>query len=159
MSEGIPVNPSDLPIDNVTLDDSRPWRGKLDKVTLALKTDTNGHFYVSVRVSIVEDDDYEGLPVGRNYLALPIGVPDSAPKKVKIALQNHNAPFARFARQFGINKPMPVITDIRDSEARQALADYFQQFEGNVGSFTVENREFPEGSGRITTSIRDFVAS
>lgn len=159
MSEGIPVTPSDLPQDNVILPDDRPWKGALEKVTLALKTDTNGHFYVSVRVTVVEDDEYEGLPVSRNYLALPIGVPDNAPKKAKMAAQNHNAPFARFARQFKINKPMPVITDIRDNEARQALADYFDSFIGNVGMFTVENREFPIGSGRVTSSIRDFIAS
>ena len=154
---GIPVNPSDLPTERVTLPDDRLWKGSLEKVTLALKLDKNDHMYVAVRCAIVQNEDYEGMMVERNYLALPIGVPPNASNKVKFYLQNHNQQFAIFAQSFKINKILPVIMDIRDNEARAKFAEFWEQFYGNVGTFSIENSEFPEGSGRITSKIKEFV--
>jgi len=154
---GIPVNPSDLPTEPVRLPDDRFFKGSLEKVTLALKLDRNDHMYVAVRCAVVEDDDYEGMTVERSYLALPIGVPPNAPKKVQYYLQNLGYPFARFAKSFKINKELPIVMSVGDSEARQKFHDFWEQFYGNIGTFSIENREFPEGSGRVTSSIRDFV--
>jgi hypothetical protein len=157
-NQGIPINLSDLPTEAVIIPDDRMYKVQLEKVTLAMKVDKNDHMYVAVRCTVVEDEDYEGLPVERNYLALPLGVAADAPRKVKFAVQNHNAPFGRFVKAFKITGELPPILDVRDAEARQAVTDFFEKFYGNIGTVSVETREFPVGSGRMTTNIRDFVA-
>jgi len=157
-NEGIPVNFGDLPIESAVLEDDRPYKVELTKVTLALKTDKNGNVYCAIQCAVL-DDDYEGLPINRSYLALPIGVSADAPKKMRIRVQNHNAPFGRFVRSFKLksSKPMPAVLDVRDEVARTAWQEYMEQFIGAHGEVTVENSEFPAGSGRVRSAINDFV--
>lgn len=153
---GIPINASDLPINAPTLEDDLIYEGTLERVAIALKLDKNDNIYCSVKCSIVNNDVYEGLDVTLNYLRLPVAVPPDAGKKQRVRAQVHNAPFGRFVRAFKLKGVVPAVTDIRDDAQREAFTAWIESHYGNVGAFSVANEEFPVGSGRISSKIKDF---
>lgn len=152
---GIPVNPSDLPTDQVTLEESQVYPAILEKVAVSMKPSKRGVLYCAVQVSI-PSGDYEGIILMQNYLPLPIGTHPNASKKEKVFAQNTSASFARFAKSFKINKMLPPVNLARP-ETVQAFQDEIAKFYGNSGKIMVQNQEFPEGSGRRRSSVSDYV--
>ena len=157
MTEGaIPINPEDLPIDNVVMDDSLVYVGELVKAVVAQKLDRNGAAYCSIQVAVT-DGDYEGRTVMRNYIQLPRAITSEMTKRDRILAQDGMVAFGRFCRAFGIRgTPMPEV-DHRNPDTLQAWQDWIGKFYGNTGKFTVQNQEYPEGSGRMRSGINDFV--
>ena len=155
MSDGqIPVNLSDLPITVATLDESEVYTGELSRMTLAPKTDKNGNLYCSI-ATVVQGGDYDGQTIGRGYLAIPRAITEDMSKSERIKAQNAAAPFARFCRSFKIDGQMPGLS-LSDHEAWDHWAS--QQI-GRLGKFSVQNQEYPEGSGQFRSGINDFVVS
>ena len=72
------------------------------------------------------------------------------------AAQNNNAAFSRFAKSFKISGPIPPVS-LEHPESIQAFQDHISKAYGNRGKFMVQNQEFPQGSGRMRSSISDFV--
>lgn len=153
MSDGfIPVD--NLPLEQVTLDDSLVYNVTLEKSTLA-KVDKAGDPFCNLQLQVV-DGDYEGKTVMMNYLPLPIAVADTATKAVRIKAQDKSANFARFCKSFGIREPMPVV-DMADADSKQRWQDWIAKFYGNTGKITIRNQEFPEGTGKLRSGVNDFV--
>lgn len=153
---GIPINASDLPINAPTLEDDLIYEGTLEKVAIALKLDKNDNIYCSVKCSIVNNDVYEGLDVTLNYLRLPIPIAPDAGKKLRVRAQVHNAPFGRFVKAFKLKGVVPEVNDVRNNEQREKFTQWIESFYGNQGAFSVSNEEFPVGSGRMSSKIKDF---
>lgn len=157
MSEGeIPINPGDLPTNEITLEESQIYVGSLDRVAVSMKLSKKGVLYCAIQCTVTEGD-YEGMGVGTNYLALPIAVRPDASKKEKIYAQNTaNAKFGRFCRSFKIKNELPPVR-LEDPESIQRFQDAIAKNYGNIGKFQIQNQEFPEGSGRQRSGISDFV--
>src|SRR5262245_39696072 len=154
---GIPVAAEDLPISTPTVDDSITYEGTLEKLAIALKVDSGDRIYCAVTCAIVNNDTYEGMSVTRHWLPLPIRVPADASKKMQIRAQIHNAPFGRFSRSFKLRGVPPEVTDFRNEAQREQFMNWIEKFYGNTGAFSIENSEFPAGSGRYSSKINDFV--
>jgi hypothetical protein len=152
---GIPVNMGDLPIDSAAMEDDKVYNGELKKITLARKKDKNGKTYCALQIEVV-DGDFEGYTVMRNYLPLPIAVTEDMNKAQRIRAQQTSVDFGRFARAFGLKGEMPHVDPFSDDSVAN-WQEYMDQFIGRTGKFTIENQEFPEGSGRQRPGIRDFV--
>jgi hypothetical protein len=153
MEGGIPINVGDLPVNEINLEESQIYSGSLDRVAVALKESKRGLLYCAVQCTVTEGD-YEGMTVGTNYLALPIGVRDDASKKEKIYAQNNaNAKFGRFCRAFKIKGEAPAVS-LSNPDSIQAFQDWIAKSYGNVGKFQVQNQEF---NGRMRSGIADFV--
>lgn len=153
--QGIPINPSDLPIDAVTMEESQVYPAILEKATIAMRLSKKDVLYCAVQVSI-PDGDYEGMIVSANYLALPIPLRPESTKKDKIHATNIGAPFARFSRSFKLPGGMPQVSLARPDTV-QAWQKWIAKAYGNRGKIMIKNQEFPEGSGRMRSGISDFV--
>lgn len=157
MTEGqIPVNLNDLPIDSAVLDDSSVYTGELTKATLSPKRDKNGNAYCAIQVAITEGD-FEGKTVMRNYLALPTAITEDMTKRDRIKAQDNAVAFARFARAFGLKGNMPGIGATFDASNVESWQSWIALAYGNTGKITVQNQEYPEGSGRMRSGINDFI--
>lgn len=159
MSTGIPVNPEDLPIEAPYIEDtSAVYNIELIKV-IGPKSDKNSKLFFGIMGRIV-DGDYEGLVISKNYIKLPVPYPENAKKKDRIQVDVNNSDFGRFARVFkprGTLEALFNCTSLNDSEAVASAREYLEQCLGNVGPVTVENSEFPVGSGKMRSAINDFV--
>ena len=155
MNGEIPINPGDLPIDGINLEESVVYTGELRRATISPKLDRNGNVYCAVQLEVA-DGDYEGMNVAMNYLPIPNPISEDAPKRDRIKAHNQAVSFGRFCRAFKIDGAMPAVK-AGDSESYNRWQDWVSQFYGRTGKFTVQNQEFPEGSGRMRSGVRDFV--
>jgi len=152
----IPVNAGDLPVNEITLEESVVYVGSLDKVAVSMKLSRKDVLYCAIQCTVTEGD-YEGMTVGTNYLALPIYVHPNATKKEKIYAQNTaNAKFGRFTRSFKVKGEIQYVK-LADPESVQRFQDWMGKHYGNTGKFMIQNQEFPEGTGRQRSGISDFV--
>lgn len=149
---GIPVNPEDLPSNDVVLDDGAAYRVELKGVTLSPKTDKNGKYYCAIKTE-VNEGDYEGFTLTMNYLPLPYTIPASSDKKTQIRHQNDVARFSRFCKCFGINKTFPGVK-LGNAESMREWQDFVSRFVGNPGAVTVRNEDF---NGRTVSRLSDFI--
>jgi len=159
MSTGIPVNPEDLPIEAPYIDDtSAVYHVELNRI-VGPKADKNGLMFFGINTTITEGD-YEGFMIGKNYIKLPIPMPPDAKKRERVQVDRHNSDFGRFARAFkprGALAPLFNLTTLNDSDAVARAREYLEQCIGNSAAVTVENSEFPQGSGKMRSAINDFV--
>lgn len=153
MSEGqIPVGTGDLPIERQTLDDSKVYAARLERIALSPKTDKNGNVYCALQVEVTEGE-YEGETLSRNYLPLPVAIDETMGKGQRIKAMNLGVDFQRFARAFGVKSAMPSV-EAGDADSAQKWQEWANSFVGNVGKVTIENSEF---GGRMRSAVRDFV--
>lgn len=160
MSDGhIPVNAEDLPIDAVMLDDSLVYRMSLQKAMFPVKKSKKDVLFIGMSFQVVEGD-YEGQTVNLNYMPLPVPVFEDMKKSDRIQAQNNSAAFGRFCRAFGIRGSLDELykVTLEDQDSQRAASEWFDKHIGKVGSVTIANQEFPEGSGRQRSSVKDFVA-
>lgn len=163
MSGMIPVNPEDLPIEAPYIDDtSAVYHVELNSIK-GPKADKNGVLFIGYNTTITEGD-YEGFQIGKNYVKLPLRMPADAKKKERLAIDRHNSDFGRFSRAFkprGPLEPLYALTDpeggMNNSERVAAAREYLEQCIGNTAPVTVENSEFPQGSGKMRSAINDVV--
>ena len=149
---GIPVNAADLPTDQVVLEESQVYPVTLDRVAVSLKLSKRDVLYCAAQTTVASGD-YEGVPLGINYLPLPVGTHPNASKKEKIQAQNISAMFGRFCRCFGVKGIIPPVS-LDDPESIQAFQDFISKFYGNQGKVMVKNQEF---NGRDRSGISDFL--
>jgi hypothetical protein len=153
MSNGqIPINPGDYPIDSVALDESEVYTVELKRIGLATKFDKGGYLYCNLLTEVV-GGDYEGKPLSANYIPLLVPINEDMTKGERIKAQDKSVAFARFARAFKIDNA-PIVESPADQERFNQWADMHI---GKTGKVTISNQEFPEGSGRMRSSIKDFV--
>jgi|SRR5882724_1738698 len=156
MAEGeIPINPGDLPIDSISLDDSLVYAVSLVKGIVNPKADKSGFIFCKLQYEVAEGD-YEGMTVMQNWLRLPVALTANPSKKELVQKTNMNAPFGRFCRAFRITHVMPPVR-LEDRESIEAWQEWIEKAYGNIGKVTIQNQEFPEGSGRMRSGIADFV--
>jgi hypothetical protein len=155
MADGmIPINLDDLPIDTVAMDDSQVYTGEFTKSTMSPKLDKSGNMFCAIQVAVTEGD-FEGRTVMRQWLPMPVAISADMTKRERILAQDRSVTFTRFCRAFGIKGKMPSVA--LDADSVSTWQDWISQFYGNLGKFTVQNQEFPEGSGRVRSGINDFV--
>lgn len=152
---GLPVNPEDLPLENVPMEESAVYKCKLVEFKIGARLSKAGVAFGQVRFEVI-DGDFEGYQIALNYMPLPVSVNEDMPKATKIKLINQNSMFAKFARAFGIKGPLPAF-NFQDLDTHKAYVEHIAQFYGNDGQLTIQNQEFPEGSGRLRPGVRDFV--
>lgn len=155
----IPVNAGDLPIDAPEMDDAGVYTGELKKFTVSPKLDKNDKVYGSLQVEVTQGD-FEGYTVMMNYLPLPIRVGENASKGQQVRATLNNVAFGRFVRGFGIKGEIPSVKSVNGQPSRegvQAFTEFMDMFIGNTGKFTIQNQEFPAGSGRMRPGVKDFV--
>lgn len=154
MSDGF-IDIGSLPIESVVLDESLVYVVSLTKATLSPKIDTGGRMYCSLMTEVVQGD-YEGKAVGTNWLPIPYPISDTASKKDRYKWQDTVNTFARFCRSFKIKDQMPEV-DLIDPDSKQRWQDWIEKSYGNVGKVTIQNQEFPKGSGKLRSGINDYV--
>lgn len=156
MTEGaIPVNPGDIPIDSVALEESAIYTIELRKLTVSPKPDKNGNVFCQVQSSVAEGD-YEGQPLSANYIPMPQHWDDSMSKSEQIRRKNLSVAFGRMCRTFKIDTPVPPV-NLGNPDSLRAFQEWGEYHYGKLGKCSVKNQEFPEGSGRLRSSISDFV--
>jgi hypothetical protein len=149
----IPVGSGDFPIDVPALEESGVYTVRLMKVALSPKLDKRDLMYCALQTEVAEGD-YEGYVLMRNYLPLPIAVPESASKAAKFQAQRISVDFERFCQAFKIKSAMPVVKGVNDTEGKALWHEWISQFYGNIGKVTIQNQEF---QGRTRSGINDFV--
>ena len=156
MSEGmIPINAEDLPIDSVPMEESSVYNGYLRKATISPKLSKKDVLYCALQLEVA-DGDYEGRTVMLNYLPLPVGISPDASKAQRIKIQEQNQAFGRFVKAFKISGRIPSVS-LSNPDSLTAWQAWIEPFYDKVGKFTIRNQEFPEGSGRLRSSVSDFV--
>lgn len=151
----IPVGSGDLPINVDPLSESGVYLVTLDKVGLSPKPDRHGSVYCQLQTTVCEGDD-EGYTLAMNYLPTPVYVDADATARERKKAARINFMFERFCRSFKITGKLPEVR-LTDYESMEAFKNLMSQHIGNVGKVTAQNQEFPEGSGRVRSSIRDFI--
>ena len=150
----IPINTADLNVEAVTMDESGIYTGSLRKAVLSPKPDRNGNLYFSIQLEVA-NGDYEGLQVSKNYIRVPIAAKSDS-KRDRIQAQNHNQDSARFFKAFKIESVMPAVSLV-DPSSFSRWQEWIEPFYDRQGKFTVENSEFPVGSGRRRSAVNDFI--
>ena len=156
MAEGhIPINPEDLPIDTVAMEESNVYTGFLRKAVVSPKPDKNGWVFCALQIEVAEGD-YEGRTVGMKYLPLPGEITEGMNKAQRIRAMDKAVSFGRFCRAFTVKGRMPIVS-FSEPDSIQEWQTWIEQYYDNQGKFTVRNQEWPEGSGRVRSGIADFV--
>lgn len=157
----IPVNPEDLPTSSALLDESEIYQVALKRIAISPKADKNNKAYCAVMVEVVSGD-FEGATLVKNYLQMPWYLrPEVMTKRELYAATKQTEQFGRLAKCFKFKGSLPpeLIPGADNYEAvRAAWDEYFKMFYDNVGSVTIENSEFPQGSGRKRSALLDFIA-
>lgn len=160
MSEGeIPVNTSQLPIEAINMEDDQIYHGELVKFVVNVgKLDKNGNAFGAVTCRVISGD-YEGMSVQHNYIKLPVVPKPGASKGELIRAHNASVDFGRMCRAFKIDGTFQQVVP-GSPDFPQQCAIFQEQIEahyGKTGKFSIENREFPAGSGKKLSSIKDWV--
>jgi hypothetical protein len=152
MADRIPMGPEDLPIESTPLDDSLIYTGVIRAVNLSPKLDKRGNNYFSVQCEVLEPDDFAGKTVMHQYIPVPVELMENDDKATRMRKLDSSVSMGRFCKAFDIKNPGVV-----EESGPERWNAILQANIGNVGKFSVRNQEFPEGSGRIRSSINDFV--
>lgn len=157
MSESgqIPVNTGDLPIEAIVMDDSLVYTGELTKFVISPKLDKHGNVFGAITLQVLTGD-YEGMVCQGNYLPLPRRVGPDADKRDRIAAHNISVSFGRFCRAFNIIDEFPQV-DSSNPDTYGAFQAKIEQHYGKSGKFNIQNQEFPSGSGKMRSGVKDFV--
>ena len=161
----IPMNPGDLPIDAIVLEESGVYDGVFKRATVSPKPNKSGFVFCALQLQVSEGD-FEGITVMMNHLPLPVTADSLADadgvstptRKHTIQAHNHNVSFGRFALAFKIKDAAKAPkVDLRDPDSIGRWQEWISQYYNNRGKFTVHNQEFPEGSGRLRSGVNDFM--
>ena len=152
---GIPVNPEDLPINNVLLEDDKIYEVELTKVAVSPKLSKRDKPYFAIQC-VVTDGDFEGITLMRQYIEIPWKLDPDAPKRDRIQFQQSCRDLGRFCKAFKV-KGQVVYADREDGSWRESFAEWLDSSVGNRAKVSIQNQEFPEGSGKFNSSINDFV--
>lgn len=153
----IPTNIGDLPTSQSPMDDSRVYKGILRK--MQKKADKNGNPYYAIMVEVLEGD-FEGRMVMDNYIREPKtpeefaaerveleGGTEEVTKRDRIRSEDVSVKFGRFSRSFGLKGEVNF-----DDE------HWFDKYVNDaIGSFTINNQEFPQGSGTLRAYVADYM--
>ena len=125
------------------------------RATLSPKLSKKDVLFCSAQFEIVEGD-YEGATLMINYLPIPIAITPDDSKAARFQKSRLNEAFGRFCRAFKIVSKMPPVS-ITDPESYSRWQEWISEFYENTGKVTIQNQEFPVGSGRLRSSVNDFV--
>lgn len=154
--EYIPVNPGDLPIEGVTLEESEVYNVEFKKAAVSPKLSKRGVPFCMLQFEIV-DGDYEGVTVSMNYMPLPLVVAPDAKKRDQVQAHERSWQFGRFAKAFGIPKSEAFAMTMLTAQSMAEWHEKIQEHYGNRGKITIQNQEFPAGSGRKRSGVNDFI--
>lgn len=164
MSEGhIPVNAIDLPINVPALDESGVYTVTLKRVTLnptrsKPKDGSTGLIFCKIQTEVAEGD-FEGAFLPMNYLPLPFHITSDMKKGEIYKATKANVPFGRFCVGFHITGPIPLEDEVNllDSESINAWQDWISRFYESRAQVTIKNQEYPEGTGKLSSYVNDFI--
>lgn len=139
----IPINPADIPTESSPLPDNIVYTAVIRELSIADKVDKNGNSYLKAVLEIIEPDDFRGKKLRDNYIGLPSDVePNMDARQRQRALEN-GVRFARLLASAGHHKPAP------DIDTDSLL--------GETVKVTIQNEEFPKGSGRLNARVADYL--
>ena len=140
----IPVNPVDIPTTVTPLQDNIVYTCIVRVFEMADKLDKNGNQYMKAELEIVEPADYRGKKLKDNYIGLPGTVmPDMDDRQRRMAMEN-GVRFACLLESAGVRKSNP------DFDTDNVI--------GEQVTVTIQNEEFPKGSGRYIPRVRDYLS-
>lgn len=142
----IPVNPANYNTEPEPMDVGISYTVQIVKCELSPKQDKNGNNYFAVETEVLQPEEYAGVSLSRNYIAVPPPIPPELPdgsnRGVIRKAKNAGVMFSRFCHCFGLR----ASEDGFDTDT--AI--------GQVGKVIIEQGEY---QGRKTFSIKDFLLS
>ena len=138
----IPVNPTDLPTEVPPIED-----GSIQDVVIkefkSKGTDKNDVEFGALRVEVL-GGEWEGRTLYDYYVPYPIVTPPNASKAERQKLDFINVKMGRIAKCFNV-------------KARPDGFDPEEDLLGLTGKITIQNREYPEGSGTMRSGIGEYL--
>lgn len=140
----IPVDPSTIPTESTPIPDNIVYTAVIRELAIASKLDKNGNQYLQGKLEILEPAEYRGKKLADNYIGLPADVTSDMDDRARRNAMENGVRFARLLASAGRRKPAPGI-DTDDLVGEQVTV-------------TVQNEEFPKGSGRFIPRINDYLS-
>ena len=136
----IPLAVDDLPTDTEPLDPSLVYTGTIKTLIKTDKVDKQGGQFLKGSVTITEPEEWSGKVAFDNYIPLPMEITSDMNDKERRLAKERGVKLGRLSASAKM-KGQPHLSEYLDREVQ----------------FTIRNQEYPEGSGRMTSSIQDYL--
>lgn len=145
----IPVNPMDIPTTIAPLPDNIVYTGIIRVLEMPMngdqpKVDKNGNQYMRAEHEIIEPAELRGKRVRDNYIGLPGSVTPDMDDLQRRRVMENGFRFACLLESAGARKPANEINT--------------EDLVGEQVTFTIQNEEFPKGSGRQIPRVKDYLS-